>query len=90
MSGYARRIRIPPCPECPGVLMMQADMSRTSILKVTGREVMDSRGNPTVEVDVALKAVRVDARPCPPVPAPASTRHWNCGTGTRHATSGRE
>jgi enolase len=35
--------------------MMQADMSRTSILKVTGREVMDSRGNPTVEVDVVLE-----------------------------------
>ena len=29
-------------------------MNRTEIVKVTGRQVIDSRGNPTVEADVVL------------------------------------
>ena len=31
-------------------------MSRTSIARIQGREILDSRGNPTVEVDVLLEA----------------------------------
>ena len=31
-------------------------MSRTSIARIHGREILDSRGNPTVEVDVLLEA----------------------------------
>ncbi|TMG14681.1 MAG: phosphopyruvate hydratase [Chloroflexi bacterium] len=31
-------------------------MSRTSIVRIQGREILDSRGNPTVEVDVVLEA----------------------------------
>src|SRR5438034_4674434 len=30
-------------------------MSKTSIRNTTGREILDSRGNPTVEVDVRLE-----------------------------------
>src|SRR3954468_8069683 len=30
-------------------------MARTSIRKITAREILDSRGNPTVEVDVRLE-----------------------------------
>src|SRR4030088_1190419 len=30
-------------------------MARTSISKIIGREILDSRGNPTVEVDVHLE-----------------------------------
>ena len=30
--------------------------SETTIIAITGREVLDSRGNPTVEVDVELAA----------------------------------
>jgi len=31
-------------------------VSRTSIVRIQGREILDSRGNPTVEVDVVLEA----------------------------------
>ena len=30
----------------------------TAIIDITGREILDSRGNPTVEVDVTLEDVR--------------------------------
>jgi len=30
-------------------------MSKTAIVEIRGREVIDSRGNPTVEVDVLLE-----------------------------------
>ncbi|MDQ6623213.1 MAG: hypothetical protein M3Y86_06980, partial [Verrucomicrobiota bacterium] len=30
-------------------------MAKTSIKKIIGREILDSRGNPTVEVDVWLE-----------------------------------
>ena len=43
------------------------------IAKITGREVLDSRGNPTVEVDVVLE----------------STRLWNSATRTRTAMAAR-
>ena len=47
---------------------------------VQGREVLDSRGNPTVEVDVQLAAAPGGDRP--PAPAPASARRWSCATAT--------
>ena len=39
----------------PGVIKKQeVDMKKVTIKKVKGREILDSRGNPTVEVDVVL------------------------------------
>ena len=52
----------------------------TTILKVHGREILDSRGNPTVEVDVALGS---GARGRAAVPSGAST-------GTREAVELRD
>ena len=31
------------------------DYPRTAIVDITGREILDSRGNPTIEVDVVLE-----------------------------------
>ena len=45
-------------------------MSGTSIARVHGRQVLDSRGNPTVEVDVALDSGAVGRAA---VPSGAST-----------------
>jgi enolase len=42
----------------------------TAIVDIIGREILDSRGNPTVEVDVVLEA----APRCRPAPRPARTR----------------
>ena len=35
----------------------------TAIVDITGREILDSRGNPTVEVDVFWKPAPLAARP---------------------------
>ena len=37
----------------------------TAIIDIIGREILDSRGNPTVEVDVMLEDGRSAAPPCP-------------------------
>ena len=54
----------------------------TAIVDIIAREILDSRGNPTVEVDVGSKTARSAAPPCPPAPRPAPTKRWNCGTAT--------
>jgi hypothetical protein len=59
---------------------------RVSTLKITryaGREILDSRGNPTVEAEVDLEGGPWDGPPFPPGPPPGSTRRWSCVTGTR-------
>lgn len=51
-------------------------MSYLEIEKVIGREIIDSRGNPTVEAEVWLRtAPWAGARP-PAAHPPASLRHW--------------
>ncbi len=55
--------------------------SPAPIAEVRGREILDSRGNPTVEVDVIL-ADGTRGRG----PAPALTRPSNSATATRRAT----
>ncbi len=59
------------------------------IVDVLGREILDSRGNPTVEVEVYLEDGTVAAPPCPPALPPASMRPASCGTATRAATWAR-
>ena len=55
-------------------------MSR--IAEVHGRQILDSRGNPTVEVDVGSSPARSAAPRFPPAPRPASTRRSSCATAT--------
>lgn len=47
----------------------------STIVSVRAREILDSRGNPTVEVEVALNPAIPAAPPCLPAlpPAPASS-----------------
>ncbi len=55
----------------------------TAILDIIGREILDSRGNPTVEVDVLLED---GTRGRAAVPSGASTgpmRRSNCATAIR-------
>ncbi|WP_244500863.1 phosphopyruvate hydratase [Methyloceanibacter marginalis] len=52
----------------------------TAIATIIGREILDSRGNPTVEVDVVLEDGHHAARPCPPAPPRAPTKRMNCAT----------
>jgi len=54
---------------------------------VLGRQILDSRGNPTVEVDVHLVSGAWDEPFRRRAPRPGFTRPWNCVTG---ATPGRQ
>jgi enolase len=60
-----------------------------SIEAVGAREILDSRGNPTVEVEVALDDGTLARAPCPAAPAPARTRPSSCATATTAATAAR-
>ena len=60
-------------------------MNYLEIESVVGREILDSRGNPTVEAEITLADGTV-ARGCAlPVHPPASLRRWSCETATRAA-----
>ena len=62
----------------------------TAIVDIIGREILDSRGNPTVEVDVDAGGRRAWAAPrCRPAPRPARTRRSSCATATRRAICGK-
>ena len=50
------------------------------IAEVRGRQVVDSRGNPTVEVDVRLDSGALGRAIVPPAPRPASTRRSSFAT----------
>ncbi len=62
----------------------------TTIEEVVAREILDSRGNPTIEVDVYLSG---GARGRAAVPSGrvyrVRTRRWNCVMATRSATAER-
>ena len=57
----------------------------TNIAAIIGREVLDSRGNPTVEAEVILEAARLAGRLFPAEPRPESTKLSNCATAIRRA-----
>ena len=51
-----------------------------TIEEVVAREILDSRGNPTVEVDVLLSNGIVGRAMVPPGRQPAFVRRSNCAT----------
>ena len=59
------------------------------IAKVTGREILDSRGNPTTEAEVVLETASAAEAWRQAVHPRASTRHWSCGTKRLCATAER-
>jgi enolase len=61
----------------------------SKIHDIQAREILDSRGNPTVEADVTLNAARLVAPRCPAAPAPANTKPLNSATATRNVFSAR-
>ena len=67
----------------PRYVKEYSTMSYLQIEKVVGREILDSRGNPTVEAEVTLVDGTV-ARGTAVLP-PANSKHWNCVTATRLA-----
>jgi len=58
----------------------------SEISEVRAREILDSRGNPTVEVEVLLESGALGRAAVPPARPPDRGRHWSCETATRGAT----
>ena len=61
----------------------------TSINASAACEIFDSRGNPTVEVEMFSTAVRQAGPLCLPALPPEPARPWNCATATRSGFGGK-
>ena len=57
----------------------------SAIVDIIAREILDSRGNPTVEVDVCLKAALSAVRPCHQAHQQAQKKPWSCVTAIKAA-----
>jgi enolase len=61
----------------------------TMIIDVHGRQVLDSRGNPTVEVEVLLESGAEGRAIVPSGASTAPARRWSCATATRNIFLGK-
>ncbi len=61
----------------------------TIIEKVRGREVIDSRGNPTVEVEVFLESGVHGRAAVPPGRPPGREKQSSCGTAIKAGSAAR-
>lgn len=64
-------------------------MTYTVIEKVVGREILDSRGNPTVEAEIYLADGTVARAPLPAVHQQANLKHSSCVTAISQDTAAR-
>ena len=62
-------------------------MAFLKIEKVVGREILDSRGNPTVEAEVVLADGTIGRGMAPRARPRANSRRLNFATATRNAIS---
>ena len=60
-------------------------MNDLKIESVVGREILDSRGNPTVEAEITLAEALWHAAAHLPAHPLVSLKLWSCGTATRAA-----
>ena len=61
----------------------------TAIEDIQAREILDSRGNPTVEVDVILEDGGFGRAAVPSGPRQVRSKRWNCATARRSAIMAR-
>ena len=57
----------------------------SKIVSVTAREILDSRGNPTVEADVLTDSGHMGRAAAPPARLPVAVRPLNCAMVTLDA-----
>ena len=57
--------------------------------QILAREILDSRGNPTVEVEVILEDGAIGRASVPSGASTGRRRPWSCGTRTRSATAAK-
>jgi enolase len=61
----------------------------SAIVDIIAREILDSRGNPTVEAEVMLESGAVGRAAVPSGAPPARTRRWRLRDGDRLASAAR-
>ena len=61
----------------------------SAIIDIIGREVLDSRGNPTVEAEVWLESGAVGRAAVPSGASTGVAKRSNCATRIRSATAAR-
>ncbi len=61
----------------------------SKIVKIIGREIIDSRGNPTVEAEVHRRVVSSVWRLLRQVLLLVPVKHWNCAMVTNPVSSGK-
>src|SRR6266480_4474173 len=75
-------------PRNPSALRYPA-MSKTSIRNIIGREILDSRGNPTIEVDVRLKGGALGRAAIPSGASTGEHEAWELRDGDKTRFSGK-
>ena len=61
----------------------------SSIVDVVAREILDSRGNPTLEADVLLESGVMGRAPYPRARRPAAAKRSSCAMVTSAATAAK-
>ena len=64
-------------------------MHNVEISDIFAHEILDLRGNPTVEVEVRLPTAPSAGPPSRPAPPPARTKRSSCATATNRATAAK-
>ena len=60
-----------------------------AIADIVAREILDSRGNPALEVDVVLESGAMGRVAVPSGASTGAHEAWSCGTATRPASAAR-
>jgi len=81
---------------CKRFALRYSTMSKTSIRKIIAREILDSRGNPTIEVDVRLEGGALGRAAIPSGASTGEHEAWELrdgdnsrfgGKGVKHAVA---
>jgi len=75
--------------ETKAVLIRQNRMARTSISRIHAREILDSRGNPTIEVDVRLESGVLGRAAVPSGASTGQHEAWELRDGDKSRFSGK-
>src|SRR5947207_12258926 len=71
------------------VLIRAESMARTSISRIHAREILDSRGNPTIEVDVRVESGALGRAAIPSGASTGEHEAWELRDGTKSRFGGK-
>src|SRR5213593_3115255 len=70
-------------------MMTRPSMGKTSIIQIVAREILDSRGNPTIEVDVRLEGGALGRAAVPSGASTGEHEAWELRDGDRKRYGGK-